>query len=94
MHKWLTAICQHIDTQDACLVDEVNKNHKNMIFWMIQALIRLAPDREDLSNEVKKLIYNNETSVEVLVQNGEKLIETVQKFTTFLIAFVNFFLFI
>ena len=23
MHKWLTAICQHIDTQDACLVDEV-----------------------------------------------------------------------
>jgi hypothetical protein len=23
MHRWLTAICQHIDTQDACLVDEV-----------------------------------------------------------------------
>ena len=24
MHKWLAAICHHIDTQDARLVDEVN----------------------------------------------------------------------
>ena len=86
MHKWLTALFQHIDTQDACLIDEVSKNHKSMIFWMIQALIRLAPDRENLSNEVKKLIYNAETSVENLIQNAEKLIETIEKFTSFLIA--------
>lgn len=85
MHKWLTALFQHIDTQDACLIDEVSKNHKDMIYWMIQVLVRLAPDRENLSNEVKKLIYNPETSIENLVQKAEKLMETIDKFTQFII---------
>jgi len=87
MHKWLTAICQHIDTQDACLVDEVTNNHKKMIDWMIQSLIRLAPDREELSNEVKKLIYNPNTSIEVIVKNGEKLIVIIENFTVYLMGY-------
>lgn len=57
-----------------------------MIYWMIQALIRLAPDRENLSNEVKKLLYNPETSVESLIQKADKLIEKIEKFTVYLVA--------
>ena len=53
---------------------------------MIQSLIRLAPDREELSNEVKKLIYNPDTTIEVIVKNGEKLIEAIEKFTVFLMG--------
>ena len=87
MHKWLTAICQHIDTQDACLVDEVTNNHKKMIDWMIQSLIRLARDREELSNEIKKLIYNPNTSIEVIVKNGEKLIVIIENFTVYLMGY-------
>ena len=52
---------------------------------MIQALIRLAPDRKELSNEVKKILYNPNTSVETIGKNGDKLVETIEKFTMFLI---------
>jgi hypothetical protein len=56
-----------------------------MIQWMIQALIRLSPDNKELSSEVKKTLYSSENSVEMICQNGDKIITTIEKFTMFLI---------
>ena len=81
LNKWLTVISHHIDTQDSCIVDDANTVHTKMINWIIQALIRLAPDQEELSDEAKKTIYSSTDTVEELNYKANELIKQVVEFT-------------
>lgn len=81
MNKWLTVISHHIDTQDSVIVDDATLTHTKMINWMVQALIRLAPDQEDMSEEAKKNIYASTDTVEQLTCKANELIQQVVDFT-------------
>ena len=45
-----------------------------MIHWMIQALIRLAPDQEEISEEARETIYTATASVHDLTFRAGDLI--------------------
>lgn len=81
LNKWLTVISHHIDTQDSVIVDYATLTHTKMINWMVQALIRLAPDQEDMSEEAKKNIYASTDTVEQLTCKANELIQQVVDFT-------------
>lgn len=59
--------------------------HTKMIHWIIQVLIRLAPDQEDLSEEAKVSIYNSTDTIEVLTFRANDLMVQIESFTTFVL---------
>ena len=65
---------------------KVNDTHTKMIHWMIQVLIRLAPDSFELSEEAKKTIYTASTTVEALTHGATNLMIFLENFTTFIFA--------
>lgn len=48
---------------------------------MVQVIIRLAKDREELSEEAKRLIYETTSTVENLEKISIHLGDTLEKFT-------------
>jgi hypothetical protein len=53
-----------------------------MLQWMLNLLIRLAPDQDDMSEEAKRVVYENTPDVESLEQTAHDLIgnlETLNK---------------
>ena len=72
----------YVDSQDDFIVEEVNSIHTKMIHWMVQALIRLAPDRDELSDEAKKIVYDSTSTVETLEKIGTAISEKLEKFST------------
>ncbi|CAF1141397.1 unnamed protein product, partial [Brachionus calyciflorus] len=77
----MAAFSHYVDSQDAHIVEEVNNIHTKMIHWMVQALIRLAPDREDMSEEAKRIVYDSTSTVEVLEKIGATISEKLEKFS-------------
>lgn len=86
IHEWLASFSHYIESQDACTIDQVNIVHSNMIRWMVQILIRLAPDSEELSEEARQTIYVNSDSIEKLIETANTLIEKIDSFTKKLTA--------
>jgi hypothetical protein len=60
---------------------KVNLYHNKMVLWMVEALIYLTPDRSEISQEARLLLYKSLPSVAELEQNGYTLIESANKFT-------------
>ncbi|CAF0722793.1 unnamed protein product, partial [Brachionus calyciflorus] len=81
LHRWMAAFSHYVDSQDAHIVEEVNNIHTKMIHWMVQALIRLAPDREDMSEEAKRIVYDSTSTVDVLEKIGSTISEKLEKFS-------------
>lgn len=55
-----------------------------MVHWMVQVLIHLASDREELSEEARKIIYETTTSIQDLEKIGSHLGDKLEKFTNVL----------
>lgn len=81
LHKWLSNFSNYVDSQNGFIVDEVNSIHHKMIHWLVQALIRLAPDKPDLSEEAKKIVYDSSSSVQELEKNSHTISEKLEKFS-------------
>jgi coenzyme F420-reducing hydrogenase delta subunit len=85
IHEWLSSFSHYIESQDACILDDVNKIHSSMIHWMVQIIIRLAPDQDQLSEEARQTIYISSSSADKLVELANKLIEKIEAFSKSLI---------
>uniref|UniRef100_A0A8W8KU92 Uncharacterized protein n=1 Tax=Magallana gigas TaxID=29159 RepID=A0A8W8KU92_MAGGI len=51
VQKWATTASNAIDSEDGRLVEQVSTLHSQMVQWMVQMLLRLAPDHEGNSKE-------------------------------------------
>lgn len=71
----------YVDSQNGFIVDQVSSLNHKMTHWMVQALIRLAPDRPELSEEAKRIVYDSISSVENLEKNSLKISEVFEKFS-------------
>ena len=60
---------------------KVNVFHNKMVLWMVEALIYLTPDRPEISQEARLLLYKSLPSIAELEQNGYALIDNTNKFT-------------
>ena len=65
---------------------QTNQIHLRLVHWFVQALIRLAPDQEDISDEARYSIYSSTDSVERLIEISSELKDVMLHFTTSLVS--------
>ncbi|CAH1787293.1 unnamed protein product [Owenia fusiformis] len=81
--KWLSSATNGIDSEDAKLVEQVTTLHTEMVKWMVQMLLRLAPDRPDSSKEAKDAVLLGSAPLTKLQQNATSLFERLDHFTIY-----------
>ncbi|KAK6195039.1 hypothetical protein SNE40_000555 [Patella caerulea] len=81
--KWMTTASSAIDSEDAKLVDQVSTLHSEMVQWMVQLLLRLAPDREDHSEEARQLALIGTSSIPQLHEQVKQLFDKLELFSNY-----------
>lgn len=81
--KWATTSSNSIDSEDAKLVEQVSTLHSEMVRWMVQTLLRLAPDKEGNSQEAAEMALMGSVSIPQLHENAKSLFETLQQFSNY-----------
>ena len=60
---------------------QVTSLHTDMIKWMVQLLLRLAPDRDDHSPQARDSILMGSASIAEIETSGKDLFNRVHEFT-------------
>ncbi|XP_012942468.1 axonemal dynein light chain domain-containing protein 1 isoform X2 [Aplysia californica] len=81
--KWATTASNSIDSEDAKLVEQVSSLHSEMIRWMVQVLLRLAPDKEGNSKESNEMALLGSASVPQLTEVAKTLFESLETFSNY-----------
>ena len=66
---------------DCC--DQVSSMHTEMVKWMVQMLLRLAPDQPDHSQEAKDAVLLGTISVAELQANAKSLFQRLFNFSSY-----------
>lgn len=85
VQQWLSALCHYVDSLDALMAEQINTTHLRLVHWMIQVLIRLAPDQEYISDEARESIYKSSDSIENLILNSNELKSNLEELTKSLV---------
>ncbi|XP_033732804.1 axonemal dynein light chain domain-containing protein 1-like isoform X2 [Pecten maximus] len=83
VQKWTTTSTNAIDSEDAKLVEQVLSLHSAMVRWMVQMLLRLAPDREDNSKEASEMALLGSAPLSDLHAKIKTLFEQLEMFTNY-----------
>ena len=67
---------------------QVTSLHTEMIKWMVQLLLRLAPDREDHSQEARDSILLGSATIAEIEKSGLELFKRIDEFTQYLGKYV------
>ncbi|XP_064649134.1 axonemal dynein light chain domain-containing protein 1-like isoform X2 [Lineus longissimus] len=81
--RWVSSATNGIDSEDAKLVEQVSQLHTEMVKWMVQMLLRIAPDMEANSAEAHEMVLLGSTSVSDLQTNAKSLFERLDSFTRY-----------
>ena len=68
--------------QNAC---QVSTLHSEMIRWMVQVLLRLAPDKEGNSKEAREMALLGSATLSQLHANAKSLFEQLEMFTSYVV---------
>ncbi|KAL3870210.1 hypothetical protein ACJMK2_038289, partial [Sinanodonta woodiana] len=83
VQKWVTTATNAVDSEDAKLVEQVIKLHSEMVRWMVQVLLRLAPDKKGNSKEASEMALLSSTTISQLHQNAKTLFEQLESFSKY-----------
>ncbi|XP_078323463.1 axonemal dynein light chain domain-containing protein 1-like isoform X5 [Crassostrea virginica] len=83
VQKWATTASNAIDSEDGRLVEQVSTLHSQMVQWMVQMLLRLAPDHEGNSKEAADMVLLNSLTLGQLHSNVKMLFEQLEQFTVY-----------
>ncbi|XP_061169866.1 axonemal dynein light chain domain-containing protein 1-like isoform X2 [Saccostrea echinata] len=83
VQKWATTASNAIDSEDGRLVEQVSTLHSQMVQWMVQMLLRLAPDKEGNSKEAADMVLLNSLTLGQLYSNVKMLFEQLEQFSTY-----------
>lgn len=64
---------------------QVSSLHSDMMQWMVQTLLRLAPDREGNSREASEMALLGSVSVPQLIENAKCLFKVLEAFSNSII---------
>ncbi|XP_014661492.1 PREDICTED: axonemal dynein light chain domain-containing protein 1-like isoform X2 [Priapulus caudatus] len=78
--KWLTSSTNAIDSDDGRLLDDVSILHTDMVRWLVQLLLRLAPNKEGTSAEACEMAMLATTSTEQLNSSVMHLYNKLEEF--------------
>ena len=83
VQKWASSATNYIDSEDALLVEQVSQYHSKMVLWMVQMLLRLAPDKEGNSKEAAEMALLASLPLNELHSNVKVLIEQLEDFSRY-----------
>ncbi|KAK3088891.1 hypothetical protein FSP39_025040 [Pinctada imbricata] len=83
VQKWATTASNAIDSEDGRLVGQVATLHSQMVQWMVQMLLRLAPDKEGNSKEAAEMALLNSLSLSELHANVKMLFDQLEEFSDY-----------
>ncbi|XP_071802778.1 axonemal dynein light chain domain-containing protein 1-like isoform X1 [Asterias amurensis] len=78
--KWLSSTTNGIDSEDSKLVEQVATLHAEMVHWIIQVLLRLAPNQPDSPLEA---VESSMATTDTIPQIQEKSAVMFDKLTRF-----------
>lgn len=67
---------------------QVTTLHSDMIRWMVQVLLRLAPDKKGNSKEAGEMALLGSATFNELHQNAKSLFEQLQMFSIYVVQYV------
>ncbi|XP_055896858.1 axonemal dynein light chain domain-containing protein 1-like isoform X1 [Biomphalaria glabrata] len=79
--KWATTASNSIDSEDAKMVDQVSSLHSEIVKWMVQVLLRLAPDKEGNSKESNEMALMGSAPMPKLIEVAKKIFESLERFS-------------
>ena len=62
---------------------QVSTLHSEMVRWMVQTLLRLAPDKEGNSQEAAEMALLGSVSVPQLHENAKQLFQSLHTFSNY-----------
>ncbi len=68
----------------------MNALHTEMVKWMVQILLRLAPDREGHSLEAREAVLQGSAPVAQLKSDAKSLFHRLKAFTKYVAQYVTF----
>ncbi|XP_056012057.1 axonemal dynein light chain domain-containing protein 1-like isoform X3 [Ostrea edulis] len=89
VQKWATTASNGIDSEDGRLVEQVSTLHSQMVQWMVQMLLRLAPDHEGNSKEAADMVLLNSLTLGQLYSNIKMLFEQLEQFSKYVALCCN-----
>lgn len=89
VQKWASSATNYIDSEDALLVEQVSQYHSKMVLWMVQMLLRLAPDLEGNSKEAAEMALIASLPLNELHSNIKVLIEQLEDFSRYVALLVG-----
>ncbi|XP_022084228.1 axonemal dynein light chain domain-containing protein 1-like isoform X2 [Acanthaster planci] len=78
--KWLASTTNGIDSEDSKLVEQVQVLHAEMVHWIIQVLLRLAPNQP---NSPPEAVESSMATTDTIAQIQEKAAVIFDKLTRF-----------
>lgn len=84
VNKWMDATENGIESEDIRLSERVSSTHTSMIRWMVQMLLRLAPDRPGNSHEAHEAALLASAPPEDLRETASVLSQQISAFTKYL----------
>ncbi|PAA74893.1 hypothetical protein BOX15_Mlig006576g2, partial [Macrostomum lignano] len=82
--KWANKVASGIDSEDTRMTESAKQLHIGMLRWMIQSLLRLAPDYPGNSQEAHQAALMASATPEELLASFKELGEWLTKFTVYL----------
>nr|XP_006825300.1 PREDICTED: axonemal dynein light chain domain-containing protein 1-like [Saccoglossus kowalevskii] len=83
---WLTTTINGVDNEDAKLVEQVRVLHAEIVHWMIQVLLRLAPDKADTPIEAIESSMAATSTTNDIKEKAESLFERLTNFSNYIIG--------
>ncbi|PIK62067.1 putative axonemal dynein light chain domain-containing protein 1 [Apostichopus japonicus] len=82
--KWLSNTVNGIDSQDSKLVEQVSVLHADMVHWMIQVLLRLAPDPVDSPQEIVDSCMSTALSYAEIREKASTIFDHLTSFSNYI----------
>lgn len=82
--KWLSNTINGIDSQDSKLVEQVSVLHAEMVHWMIQVLLRLAPNPIDSPQEIIDSCMSTAMSYAEIREKAATLFDHLTSFSNYI----------
>ncbi|XP_070532396.1 axonemal dynein light chain domain-containing protein 1-like isoform X2 [Ptychodera flava] len=87
--KWLTTTTNGVDNEDSKLFEQVHVLHSEMVHWMIQVLLRLAPDKEGNPQEAIESSMAATSTTGEIREKANSLFERLTNFTNYISGCCN-----
>lgn len=84
VQNWMKATLNQIEGEDGKLIAQASSLHTDMVFWMVQCLLHIAPNYEEIDSDLPTSSLLVVCSVEDLVSKAQDITHHIATFTSYL----------